>query len=152
MTEPPSAGPSTGPGAVAGPGVGAAAARWRVLVRGLCVEAEIGLLPQEQGVLQPLRVDVEVDLDSGAVVTLADSVDYGGVAEDVRALAAAGPWRLVEHLAQRIAARVLLRPNACGVTVRVLKTARLPDAEAAGCELRLVRPPVAPPVAPRVAP
>lgn len=115
------------------------AARWRVLVRGLRVEAEIGLLPQEQGVTQPLSVDVEVDVDSPAVVVLADSVDYGGVAEDVRALAAAGPWRLVEHLAQRIAARVLMRPHAQAVTVRVLKTALLADAAAAGCELRLSR-------------
>ena len=114
-------------------------ARWRVLVRGLRVEAEIGLLPQEQGVTQPLSVDVEVDVGAEAVVTLADSVDYGGVAEDVRALAAAGPWRLVEHLAQRIAARVLMRPNAEAVTVRVLKTARIADAAAAGCELRLAR-------------
>ncbi len=117
-----------------------AAARWRVMVRGLRVEAEIGLLPQEQGVTQPLEVDVEVELDSAAVTTLADSVDYGGVAEDVRALAGSGPWRLVEHLAQRIAARVLMRPNAAAVTVRVLKTARLPDAAAAGCEVRLSRP------------
>ena len=115
-------------------------ARWRVLVRGLVVHAEIGLLPQEQGVTQPLQVDVEVDLDAELVTTLADSVDYGGVAEDVRALAATGPWRLVEHLAQRIAARVLMRPHAQAVTVRVLKTALLPDAAGAGCELRLTRP------------
>ena len=115
------------------------AARWRVLVRGLVVQAEIGLLPQEQGTTQPLAVDVEVELDSTSVTTLADSVDYGGVAEDVRALAASGPWRLVEHLAQRIAARVLIRPHAAAVTVRVLKTALLPDAAGAGCELRLSR-------------
>ena len=125
----------------AGAGPRAGSGRWRVLVRGLSVDAEIGLLPQEQGVTQPLRVDVEVEVDSPAVTTLADSVDYGGVAEDVRALAAAGPWRLVEHLAQRIAARVLLRPHAEAVTVRVLKTALLPDAEGAGCELRLGRAP-----------
>lgn len=118
---------------------GAGAVRWRVLVRGLQVQAEIGLLPQEQGVTQPLQVDVEVDLDAEVVTTLADSVDYGGVAEDVRALAAAGPWRLAEHLAQRIAARVLMRPHAQAVTVRVLKTGLLPDAAGAGCELRLTR-------------
>ena len=118
----------------------AGAPRWRVLVRGLRVQAEIGLLPQEQGVTQPLSVDVEVDLDAEVVTTLADSVDYGGVAEDVRALAAAGPWRLVEHLAQRIAARVLMRPHAQAVTVRVLKTGLLADAAAAGCELKMGRP------------
>ena len=128
MTEPP-------------PVQAASRAAWRVLLHGLEVQAEIGLLPQEQGVTQPLRIDVEVELDAvPAVTTLADSVDYAGVAEDVRALAASGPWRLVEHLAQRIAARVLMRPHAAAVTVRVLKTARVPDAAAAGCELRLSHP------------
>ena len=113
--------------------------RWRVLVHGLLVEAEIGLLPEEQGRTQPLRVDVEVDVAASEIAALEDSVDYGAIAADVRALAAGGPWRLVEDLAQRIAVRVLARPNAAAVTVRVLKTTLLPDAEAAGCELRLER-------------
>ena len=115
-------------------------ARWRVLVQGLVVEAEIGLLPEEQGRTQPLRVDVQVEVDASEIAALEDSVDYGAVAADVRALAGDGPWRLVEDLAQRIAVRVLARPRAAAVTVRVLKTTLLPDAEAAGCELRLSRP------------
>lgn len=115
------------------------AARWRVMVLGLVAEAEIGLLPEEQGRTQPLRIDVEVEVAASEIVTLQDSVDYGAVAAEVRALAAAGPWRLVEDLAQRIAVRVLARPRAAAVTVRVLKTTLLPDAEGAGCELRLTR-------------
>lgn len=114
-------------------------ARWRVLVQGLAVEAEIGLLSEEQGRTQPLRIDVEVEVDASEIAALDDSVDYGAVAADVRALAEDGPWRLVEDLAQRIAVRVLARPRAAAVTVRVLKTTLLPDAEAAGCELRLAR-------------
>ena len=113
--------------------------RWRVLVQGLVVEAEIGLLPEEQGRTQPLRIDVEVELAASEIASLDDSVDYGAVAADVRALAGGGPWRLVEDLAQRIALRVLARPNAAAVTVRVLKTTLLPDADAVGCELRLGR-------------
>lgn len=113
--------------------------RWRILVQGLAVQAEIGLLPQEEGVTQPLRIDVEVEVSASEISRLEDSVDYGAVASDVRALAADGPWRLVEDLASRIALRVLSRPNAAAVRVRVLKTALLPDAEGVGCELSLSR-------------
>lgn len=115
------------------------AARWRVIVRGLVVETEIGLLPEEHGRTQPLRVDLEVELDTSEIATLDDSVDYGAAAADVRALAADGPWRMVEDFASRVALRVLARPRAAAVTVRVLKTTLAPDAEGVGCELRLAR-------------
>ncbi|MFZ5669487.1 MAG: dihydroneopterin aldolase [Pseudomonadota bacterium] len=121
----------------------AAAARvvvTRVFVRGLKVEAEIGVYAHEHGHTQPLIVDVELDVTAAHAERLAETVNYERIARDARAIAAEGHIELVETFAERLAGRCLADPRVTRARVRVEKPLALaPDAQAAGVEITAVR-------------
>ena len=75
----------------------------KVMVRALKVEASIGFYDHEHGRLQPLVVDVELDLGAAPIRTLSDTLDYEGVARIARDLAAGEHIALVETFAERVA-------------------------------------------------
>ncbi len=110
-----------------------------VFVRGLQVEAGIGVYDHEQGRLQRLVLDVELDLGEAAVERLGDTVNYETVAEAARAIAAGGHVGLVETFAERLALACLADPRVQAVRVRVEKPDALAGAEAAGCVLAFTR-------------
>lgn len=110
-----------------------------VFVRGLTVEAGIGVYGHEHGRLQPLRLDVELNLGARAVERLGDTVNYETVAEAARAIAAAGHIGLVESFAERLALACLEDARVLAVRVRVEKPEALPGADAAGCEVAYAR-------------
>jgi 7,8-dihydroneopterin aldolase/epimerase/oxygenase len=112
----------------------------RVFMRGLRLDAEIGLHPHERGRAQPLVVDAEVELAPREVAHFADTVNYEVLAEYARALAARGHVELVETYAQDLARALLRETGALAVTVRVQKPQALDGAEAGGVEIRLERP------------
>ena len=102
----------------------------KVFVRGLRVEAEVGLYPHERGRRQPLILDVELDLAPGEVRRLRDTVDYDRVVNAARRLAAEGHVELVETYAERLAEACLAEPRVIRATVRVQKPDAVPDAAA----------------------
>jgi len=106
-----------------------------VFVRGLRVEAGIGVYDHEQGRLQTLVIDVTLDLGAKPVERLADTVNYERVAEAARAIAAEGHLGLVETFAERLALACLSDPLVRRATVRIDKPGALDAAEAAGCEV-----------------
>ena len=106
-----------------------------VFVRGLRVEAGIGVHDHEQGRLQSLVIDVELDLGAAAVDRLSDTVNYETVAEAARAIVAAGHVGLVETFADRLALACLEDSRVRGARVRVEKPGALADTEAPGCEV-----------------
>ncbi len=108
-------------------------------MRGLAVEAEIGVYGHERGRTQPLVVDVEVDLAPVPVQAIADTLNYEVLAELARALAARGHTELVETYAQDLARAVLRNSAAVRVRVRVDKPEALAGAAGAGVELVLER-------------
>ena len=110
-----------------------------VFMRGLEIEAEIGVHPHERGRTQPLRVDVTVELPPRRVAAIADTVNYELLAEYARALADRGHVELVETYAQELAAALLRETGAARVRVRVEKPQALPGAAAAGVEVELAR-------------
>lgn len=112
-----------------------------VFMRGLRLDAEIGVHPHERGRVQPLVVDVEVELTPRTVEHIADTVNYELLADYARALAARGHVELVETYAQDLARAVLRETGALSVTVRVGKPDALEGAQAAGVEIRLERRP-----------
>lgn len=112
-----------------------------VFVRGIAIEAEIGVYPHERGRAQPLSVDIEVAMAPGAVAHLADTINYETLAAAARALAAQGHIELVETYAERLAARCLADPRAVSARVRVEKPLALAGAAAAGVEIVLRRSP-----------
>ena len=110
-----------------------------VFVRGLRVEAGIGVHDHEQGRLQPLIIDVTLALAPAPVERLADTINYETVAQAARAIVAEGHVGLVETFAERLAAACLddVRVRRC--TVRIEKPGALEAAAAAGCEVVLAR-------------
>lgn len=110
-----------------------------VFVRGLEIQAGIGVYDHEHGRLQPLIIDVTLELAPAIVESLADTVNYEAVAAAARAIVADGHVGLVEKFAERLAAACLDDARVRRVTVRVEKPTALEAARAAGCEVVLGR-------------
>lgn len=75
-------------------------------IDGIEVMGVHGVLPEERERAQPFRVDLTLVVDlaaAGASDDLADTVDYGAVAEAVAAVVAGERYQLLERLAVRIA-------------------------------------------------
>ena len=97
----------------------------RIFVRGLEVHAAVGVPDGERARSQRLEVDVEITPAHPFAALgddLARTVNYSAVARGVRAEAAARPRRLIETLADDLAARLLADfPNAAAVALEVRK-------------------------------
>jgi dihydroneopterin aldolase len=116
------------------------AAMTRVFVTGLKVQAEIGVYKHEIGRVQPLVVDVELDIPTAGADRLSDTLNYETILAAARAIAGGGHIELVETFAERLAHACLADPRVTKVRVRVEKPLALaPDAVAAGVEITLVR-------------
>jgi len=112
----------------------------KVFVRGLAIEAEIGVHAHEYGQRQPLVVDVELDVAAIGAERLAQTVNYERIVRDARAVADEGHIELVEMFAERLAQLCLADPRVTRARVRVEKPMALaPDAAAAGVEVTAVR-------------
>jgi len=109
-----------------------------VFLRGLVVDAEIGVYAHERGRRQPLRVEVEARLDPRLVYGITDTLNYEVIANAARDLAAQGHIDLVETYAQRLAASCLEHPPVWEVRVRVEKPEALEGA-VAGVEVTVRR-------------
>ena len=110
-----------------------------VFVRGLTLEAGIGVHDHEKGRLQRLVIDVTLALAPGPVERLADTINYETVAAAARAITAEGHVGLVETFAERLANACLTDPRVRRCSVRIEKPGALDGAAAAGCEVTLVR-------------
>lgn len=111
-----------------------------VFVRGLLIEAEIGVYDHEHGRKQPLVCDVELWLSPGPIEHIADTVNYETVLEKAQARAASGHFKLVETFADQLARACLEDALVFRVRVRIEKPEALaPHAKAAGVEVVLER-------------
>ncbi|MDP1738087.1 MAG: dihydroneopterin aldolase [Caulobacter sp.] len=112
----------------------------KIFVRGLEVQAEVGVYAHERGRTQPLVVDVELDVTAVHAERLSQTVNYETIAAAARHLAAEGHIELVEMFAEQLAERCLADPRVTRARVRVEKPLALaPDAQAAGVEITAVR-------------
>lgn len=112
----------------------------KVFVTGLKVQAEIGVYRHEIGRVQPLLVDVELDVPTAGAERLSETLNYETILEAARAIAGAGHIELVETFAERLGRACLADPRVTRARVRVEKPLALaPDAVAAGVEITLVR-------------
>ena len=111
----------------------------RVFVRGLEIEAGIGVYDHEHGRLQRLVIDVMLELEPNAIERLGDTVNYETVADAARAIAAEGHIGLVETFAERLAIACLNDERVRRCTVRIEKPGALDGAVAPGCEVVLAR-------------
>lgn len=108
-----------------------------VFVRGLLLDASIGVLEHEHHARQPLVVDIELEVEAGPPVEgdLASVYDYRVPVAHARGLVEAGHIELVESFANRLAALCLNDASVRTVTVRVEKPEAIPGAEGAGIEI-----------------
>lgn len=103
----------------------------RIHLREYIVSAEIGAFQTERGARQRLRFDIDVEL-AQHVVGVNDEVDrilsYDILTGAVAAGLADRRYDLLETLAEKIAAQVLVHPRAARVAVTVEKLDRIPGA------------------------
>jgi dihydroneopterin aldolase len=99
-----------------------------IQLRGLRAVGTHGVLPEERQRAQPFEVDIDIEADlseAGRSDALADTVDYAAIADLVAAEITGCHADLLEHLADRIAGRVLAtagtRVTSVSVTVRKLR-------------------------------
>lgn len=111
----------------------------RIFVRGLQIQASIGVHPHEYEATQPVIIDVELDMGdmpSPKDDRLHETLDYGLVAEKAEEIALEAHVQLVETLAARIADwAISADPRVQACAVRISKPQALLKAEAAGVEV-----------------
>ena len=85
----------------------------RVFVRGLTVQAQIGVYRHEIGKVQPLVVDVELEAPEAGHDRLSETVNYETILAAAQAIADQGHIQLVETYADRLAPVALLLQTYC---------------------------------------
>lgn len=113
----------------------------KVLVRGLRLDAFIGIHDHERDRTQFLLVDVEVELGCERIESITGAFNYEAVVLEARKIVSQGHIDLVETFAERLAAACLAHEPARRVRVCALKPSALaPEAESAGVEIVLEKP------------
>ena len=96
----------------------------RLKLTGIEVFAHHGVQPEEKQIGQRFLIDLDVELDlraAGRTDNLAETIDYGGLAERVHELVAGNRWNLIEKVAEETAELVLSVPTIKAVKVTVHK-------------------------------
>lgn len=112
--------------------------RVSVHVRGLRLEAEVGVYDSERGRRQSVRIDLTADVDASARCPsgrLADTVNYASLAETVRQIVLARHHDLLEDLAQTIADSLFTDPRITRLALSIDKLTALADADSVGVSL-----------------
>jgi len=110
----------------------------RIFVRGLLVQASIGVHPHEHEETQPVIINVELDMGDMPIPQqdrLHETLDYATVAEKAEEIALEAHVQLVETLAGRIADWALSDPRVMSCAVSIAKPQALLKADAAGVEV-----------------
>lgn len=117
----------------------------RIEIRDLRVTGTHGVLPEERERAQPFSVDIVGWIDMEAAQQsddLADTVDYGALAEAAAEVVGGRSYRLLEALAGRLASALLIvdpRLEAVEVTVRKLRPPLALDVGSTGVRVRRAR-------------
>ncbi len=101
-------------------------------LKDLRVDCIVGIYPHERAATQTVFLDIELDYDFGvpaASDSIVDAVDYDGVVASVTALLQSARFQLIETMAERAAAQLLMEvPVATAVRIEVRKPAAVPAA------------------------
>ena len=97
----------------------------KVIIRDLTIEAIVGLYPWERIAKQTLLLNIDMSTDIRQAAQNDDlryTVDYSAVCDAICQLACDGRFKLIETLAEKIAALVLGQFSVTHVTVSICKT------------------------------
>ena len=109
-----------------------------VKIKGLKVNAVIGVFDWERAIEQPLLIDVSMATDiseAGKSDDINDAINYKEVCDDITELCQQTKALLIERLAELIAARILSKYNTTQVEVSVAKPTAIKAAEAVAVQI-----------------
>lgn len=109
-----------------------------VFIKGLKVEAVIGVYDWERAITQPLLIDIvlETDISRAAVSdNVDDALNYKAVCDDVSEWCQDIKAKLLEHLAGQIADKLLEKYACHKVTLSIAKPTAIKQADAVGVQI-----------------
>ncbi|PKG34918.1 MULTISPECIES: dihydroneopterin aldolase [Psychrobacter] len=109
-----------------------------VFVKGLTVEAVIGVYAWERAITQPLLIDItlETDISKAAVSDdVHDALNYKAVCDDVSAWCKEIQAKLLEHLAGQISDKLLAKYGCQKLTLSIAKPTAIAQADAVGVQI-----------------
>jgi dihydroneopterin aldolase/D-erythro-7,8-dihydroneopterin triphosphate epimerase len=115
----------------------------RILIRDLALRCIIGIYPEERREKQDLLLNLALECDGRAAARsdrIEDAVDYKSLKKEIVALVQDSSFRLIETLADRVAALCLARRGVRRATVTVDKPAALRFARSVAVEITRSRP------------
>jgi dihydroneopterin aldolase len=93
-------------------------------IKNINVDCIIGILEHERHTLQPITIDIAIDLDVTDCIVeedIAKTIDYAHLTHEVREHCIAKKYRLIETTAVNLCDLVLAYPQAQKVTLTVTK-------------------------------
>lgn len=109
-----------------------------VFVKGLKVEAVIGVYDWERAITQPLLIDIalETDISKAAISDdVSHALNYKAVCDDVSAWCKDIKAELLEHLAEQIATKLLENYACQKLTLSIAKPTAIKQADAVGVQI-----------------
>ncbi|MFN2593960.1 MAG: dihydroneopterin aldolase [Actinomycetota bacterium] len=113
-----------------------------IYIRGLKVEAHIGVTQQEKDELQALIVDVDIEADLRAAASsddVADTIDYAEVVDEVSEIVRTSRFSLLERLGSEIADQMCRHPGVARVTVVLGKESPPVDEAVDAIQVQVIR-------------
>lgn len=107
-------------------------------LRGVKAQCVLGVHPAERGKERPVWMDISLECDTKRAAKsdrLADTLDYESIESEVVAAAKRGRFRLVEALAESVAAVCLEHPRVSAVRVVAEKPKALPLTQSVAVEI-----------------
>lgn len=109
-----------------------------VFIKGLRVEAVIGVYAWERAITQPILIDIalETDITKAALSDdVKDALSYKEVCDDVSVWCKEIKAQLLEHLAEQLADKLLSKYNCQKITLSVAKPTAIKEANAVGVQM-----------------
>lgn len=115
----------------------------RLFFRGLRLMASVGVLPEEKTSLQPVILNIDVEVPRAAARSPDDSIqdvfDYGAIHQQVLNIINTRHFNLLETLADEILSKLTEDKRVIAVRLEIHKTQPYPDAESVGIEVLHVK-------------
>lgn len=109
-----------------------------VFIKGLKVEAVIGVYDWERAITQPILIDMALETDISAASAsddVTDALNYKAVCDEVSVWCIELKAKLLEHLAGEIAERLLANFACQKVTLSVAKPTAIQAADSVGVQI-----------------
>lgn len=109
-----------------------------VFVKGLTVDAVIGVYAWERAITQPILIDISLETDiskAAASDDVTDALSYKDVCDDVENWCKDIKANLLEHLAEQIADKLLAKYPCQKVTLSLAKPTAIKPSDAVGVQI-----------------